>query len=101
MQTEMTVKKKYMYYVYTCVQIKWLFLFYFQPRALKRISHLGCLITGCDSLEQPLLLMQTACNNIGLELGTDMYLAINCAAHELMDYVSYFQYQFCWFLKGR
>ncbi|NXQ96845.1 ENO4 Enolase, partial [Sagittarius serpentarius] len=57
------------------------------PRTLKRISHLGCLITGCDNLEQPLLLMQTACNNIGLELGTDMYLAINCAAHELMDYV--------------
>ncbi|NXJ01313.1 ENO4 Enolase, partial [Psophia crepitans] len=57
------------------------------PRALKRISHLGCLITGCDNLEQPLLLMQTACNNIGLELGIDMYLAINCAAHELMDYV--------------
>ncbi|KFQ13290.1 Enolase-like ENO4, partial [Leptosomus discolor] len=57
------------------------------PRALKRISHLGCLITGCDNLEQPLLLMQTACNNIGLELGTDMFVAINCAAHELMDYV--------------
>ncbi|NXH22538.1 ENO4 Enolase, partial [Bucco capensis] len=57
------------------------------PRAIKRISHLGCLITGCDNLEQPLLLMQTACNNIDLELGTDMYLAINCAAHELMDYV--------------
>uniref|UniRef100_A0A669PPF5 Enolase 4 n=1 Tax=Phasianus colchicus TaxID=9054 RepID=A0A669PPF5_PHACC len=57
------------------------------PPALKRVSHLGCLITGCDNLEQPLLLMQTACNNIGLELGTDMYLAINCAAHELMDYV--------------
>ncbi|KFV43263.1 Enolase-like ENO4, partial [Tyto alba] len=56
------------------------------PRALKRISHLGCLITGWDNLEQPLLLMQTACNNIGLELGTDVYLAINCAAHELMDY---------------
>ncbi|XP_009980515.1 PREDICTED: enolase-like protein ENO4, partial [Tauraco erythrolophus] len=57
------------------------------PRALKRISHLGCLITGCDSLEQLLLLMQTACNNVGLKLGTDLYLAINCAAHELMDYV--------------
>ncbi|KFQ92281.1 Enolase-like ENO4, partial [Nipponia nippon] len=56
------------------------------PQASKRISHLGCLITGCDNVEQPLLLMQTACNNIGLELGTDMYLAINCAAHELMDY---------------
>ncbi|XP_014800696.1 PREDICTED: enolase-like protein ENO4 [Calidris pugnax] len=56
------------------------------PRALKRISHLGCLITGYDSLEQLLLLMQTACSNLGLELGTDMYLGINCAAHELMDY---------------
>ncbi|KFZ56812.1 Enolase-like ENO4, partial [Podiceps cristatus] len=57
------------------------------PRALKRMSHLGCLVTGCDNLEQLLLLMQTACNNIGLELGKDMFLAINCAAHELMDYV--------------
>ncbi|NWW44144.1 ENO4 Enolase, partial [Pedionomus torquatus] len=56
------------------------------PRALKRISHLGCLITGHDSLEQLLLLMQTACSNLGLELGTDMYLGINCAAHEIMDY---------------
>ncbi|NWU98426.1 ENO4 Enolase, partial [Upupa epops] len=56
------------------------------PQALKRISHFGCLITGCDNLEQPLLLMQTACHNIGVELGTDMYLAINCAAHEIMDY---------------
>ncbi|NXH82521.1 ENO4 Enolase, partial [Edolisoma coerulescens] len=56
------------------------------PPPLKRISHLGCLTTGYDNLEQLLLLMQTACKNIGLELGTDMYLAINCAAHELMDY---------------
>ncbi|NWW20684.1 ENO4 Enolase, partial [Falcunculus frontatus] len=56
------------------------------PLPLKRISHLGCLTTGYDNLEQLLLLMQTACKNIGLELGTDMYLAINCAAHELMDY---------------
>ncbi|XP_039927816.1 enolase 4 [Hirundo rustica] len=56
------------------------------PPALKGMSCLGCLTTGYDSLEQLLLLMQTACNNIGLELGTDMYLAINCAAHELMNY---------------
>ncbi|NXC64765.1 ENO4 Enolase, partial [Aleadryas rufinucha] len=56
------------------------------PPPLKRISHLGCLTTGYDNLEQLLLLMQTACKNIDLELGTDMYLAINCAAHELMDY---------------
>ncbi|XP_023785048.1 enolase 4 [Cyanistes caeruleus] len=56
------------------------------PPASKRISHLGCLTAGYDNLEQLLLLMQRACNNIGLELGTDVYLAINCAAHELMDY---------------
>ncbi|XP_039403695.1 enolase 4 isoform X12 [Mauremys reevesii] len=56
------------------------------PSVLKRISHLGCLITGCDSLEQPLILLQTACRNLGLELGIDVHLAINCAAHELMDY---------------
>ncbi|NWR12869.1 ENO4 Enolase, partial [Paradoxornis webbianus] len=53
---------------------------------LKGISRLGCLTTGYDSLEQLLPLMQIACKNIGLELGTDMYLALNCAAHELMDY---------------
>ncbi|XP_063261304.1 enolase 4 isoform X2 [Prinia subflava] len=53
---------------------------------LKGVSHLGCLTTGYDSLEQLLLLIQMACTNIGLELGTDMYLAINCAAHELMNY---------------
>ncbi|XP_030807621.1 LOW QUALITY PROTEIN: enolase 4 [Camarhynchus parvulus] len=57
-----------------------------QPSSLKRISHLGCLITGYDSLEQVLLQLQAACNSLGLELGTDLYLAINCAAHELMDY---------------
>ncbi|NXR76755.1 ENO4 Enolase, partial [Pycnonotus jocosus] len=56
------------------------------PPTLKGISRLGCLTTGYDSLEQLLLLVQIACNNIGLELGTDMYLALNCAAHELMDY---------------
>ncbi|NWS21760.1 ENO4 Enolase, partial [Pachyramphus minor] len=56
------------------------------PQFLKRISHLGCLTTGYDDVEQLLLVMQTACSNIGLELGTEVYLAINCAAHELMDY---------------
>ncbi|XP_032605100.3 enolase 4 [Taeniopygia guttata] len=56
------------------------------PPPLKRISHLGCLTIGYDNLEQLLLQLQTACNNIGLELGIDMYLAINFAAHELMDY---------------
>ncbi|XP_025025945.1 enolase 4 [Python bivittatus] len=52
----------------------------------KKISHLGCLVMGCDSLEQPLILIQSACTNLSLELGIDIYLGINCAAHELMDY---------------
>ncbi|NWV14143.1 ENO4 Enolase, partial [Ptilonorhynchus violaceus] len=56
------------------------------PLILKKISHLGCLTTACDNLEQLIFLMQIVCKNIGLELGTDIYLAINCAAHELMDY---------------
>ncbi|XP_056350860.1 enolase 4 isoform X2 [Oenanthe melanoleuca] len=51
-----------------------------------KISHLGCLTLGYDSLEQLLLQMQIVCSNAGLELGKDMYLAINCAAHDLMDY---------------
>ncbi|NWV61763.1 ENO4 Enolase, partial [Malurus elegans] len=53
---------------------------------LTRISRLGSLSIGYDNLEQLLLLMETAFDNIGLELGKDMYLAINCAAHELVDY---------------
>ncbi|XP_048362784.1 enolase 4 isoform X2 [Sphaerodactylus townsendi] len=56
------------------------------PPVTKRSSHLGCIVTGNDTLEQPLTLIQMACTNIGLELGTDLYLGINCAAHELMDY---------------
>ncbi|XP_062987648.1 enolase 4 [Elgaria multicarinata webbii] len=56
------------------------------PSVLKKMSHLGCLAIGSESLEQPLTLIQSACANITLELGIDMYLGINCAAHELMDY---------------
>lgn len=55
----------------------------------KKMSHLGCLVTGSEGPEQPLSLIQTTCTNLGLELGIDMYLGINCAAHELMDYVSF------------
>ncbi|XP_039409895.1 enolase 4 isoform X3 [Corvus cornix cornix] len=71
------------------------------PAPLKRISHLGCLTTGYDNLEQLLLLMQAACKNIGLELGTDMYLAINCAAHQLMDYDREQWSSICWSLGSK
>ncbi|XP_019498480.1 PREDICTED: enolase 4 isoform X5 [Hipposideros armiger] len=53
-----------------------------------KMSHLGCLTITYDTIEQPLLLIQGICANLGLELGTNLHLAINCAAHELMDYDS-------------
>nr|KAF6322258.1 enolase 4 [Pipistrellus kuhlii] len=53
-----------------------------------KMSHLGCLTLNYDAIEQPLLLIQGVCANLGLELGTNLYLAINCAAHELVDYDS-------------
>ncbi|XP_042312967.1 enolase 4 [Sceloporus undulatus] len=56
------------------------------PPFLKKISHLGCLVIGSESLEHPLTLIQLACANLSLQLGIDMYLGLNCAAHELMDY---------------
>ncbi|XP_069468018.1 enolase 4 isoform X2 [Ambystoma mexicanum] len=52
----------------------------------KRASPLGSLVIACDRLEQPLELVQEACKTLGLQLGENLHLAINCAAHELMDY---------------
>ncbi|XP_054221875.1 enolase 4 isoform X5 [Homo sapiens] len=57
-----------------------------QQQITGKMSHLGCLTINCDSIEQPLLLIQEICANLGLELGTNLHLAINCAGHELMDY---------------
>uniref|UniRef100_A0A5F9DDA8 phosphopyruvate hydratase n=1 Tax=Oryctolagus cuniculus TaxID=9986 RepID=A0A5F9DDA8_RABIT len=53
-----------------------------------KMTHLGCLTVNCDTIEQPLLLLQGICASLELELGTDLHLAINCAGHELMDYDS-------------
>ncbi|KAM4852010.1 enolase 4 isoform 3-T3 [Thomomys bottae] len=57
-----------------------------QPLITGKMSHLGCLTINYDTIEQPLLLIQGACANLGLELGVNLHLAINCAGHELMDY---------------
>uniref|UniRef100_A0A2K6MBC6 phosphopyruvate hydratase n=2 Tax=Rhinopithecus TaxID=542827 RepID=A0A2K6MBC6_RHIBE len=59
-----------------------------QQQITGKMSHLGCLTINCDTIEQPLLLIQEICANLGLELGTNLHLAINCAGHELMDYDS-------------
>ncbi|XP_021075820.1 enolase 4 isoform X2 [Mus pahari] len=57
-----------------------------QPPITGKVSHLGCLTINFDAIEQPLLLIQGICSNLGLELGVNFHLAINCAGHELMDY---------------
>ncbi|XP_007935115.1 enolase 4 [Orycteropus afer afer] len=57
-----------------------------QQQITGKMSHLGCLTVSFDTIEQPILLIQGICANLGLELGTNLHLAINCAAHELMDY---------------
>ncbi|XP_041517135.1 enolase 4 isoform X2 [Microtus oregoni] len=57
-----------------------------QQPIMGKMSHLGCLTVNYDTIEQPLLLIQGICSNLGLELGMSLHLAINCAAHELMDY---------------
>lgn len=64
------------------------FLLVLQPPITGKVSHLGCLTINYDAIEQPLLLLQGICSNLGLELGVNFHLAINCAGHELMDYVS-------------
>ncbi|XP_030060609.1 enolase 4 isoform X2 [Microcaecilia unicolor] len=53
---------------------------------VKNLTSLGCIALACDRLEQPLDIIQEACNHLRLELGRNIQLAINCAAHELMDY---------------
>lgn len=48
----------------------------------------GALTVSCERLEQPLDLITEACTTLELPLGTEMHLAVNCAAPDLMDYVS-------------
>ncbi|XP_010782440.1 enolase 4 [Notothenia coriiceps] len=46
----------------------------------------GVLAVSYERPEQPLDLITEACSNSGLALGTEIQLALNCAASELMDY---------------
>ncbi|XP_035461192.2 enolase 4 isoform X2 [Scophthalmus maximus] len=46
----------------------------------------GAPAVSFEKPEQPLDLVGEACANLGLALGTDIHLAANCAARELMDY---------------
>lgn len=58
----------------------------FQP-VLPTVSDSGALVVGYERPEQPLDLITEASNNLGLALGKGIHLAVNCAAHNLMDYV--------------
>ncbi|XP_053731479.1 enolase 4 isoform X1 [Synchiropus splendidus] len=46
----------------------------------------GLLVLSFERLEHPLDLINEASANLGLTLGVDVYLALNCAAFDLMDY---------------
>ncbi|XP_035388844.1 enolase 4 [Electrophorus electricus] len=50
------------------------------------VSEGGALQLSFDRAEQALDLVMEACLNLGLSIGSDLRLAINCAAHTLMDY---------------
>uniref|UniRef100_A0A672YRQ9 phosphopyruvate hydratase n=1 Tax=Sphaeramia orbicularis TaxID=375764 RepID=A0A672YRQ9_9TELE len=50
------------------------------------ISDRGAPMFGYDRAEQPLDLINEACSNLGLQLGSEIHLVLNCAAPELMDY---------------
>ncbi|KAG2462371.1 ENO4 Enolase, partial [Polypterus senegalus] len=58
-----------------------------QPQpASKAQSHLGSLLLSYDRMEQPLDLVMEAAKALELTVGMDIHLAVNCAAHELVDY---------------
>ncbi|XP_035461193.2 enolase 4 isoform X3 [Scophthalmus maximus] len=64
------------------------------PKAGQRVKQVtpaalhdsGAPAVSFEKPEQPLDLVGEACANLGLALGTDIHLAANCAARELMDY---------------
>lgn len=58
-----------------------------QP-ALEGVSEGGAIQLGLERAEQALDLLTEACSNLGLPMGTELRLVINCAAHRLVDYVS-------------
>ncbi|KAF7704746.1 enolase 4 [Silurus meridionalis] len=50
------------------------------------VSEGGAIQLGVERAEQALDLLMEACLNLGLPIGTELRLAINCAAHLLFDY---------------
>ncbi|KAJ3609842.1 hypothetical protein NHX12_021936 [Muraenolepis orangiensis] len=57
-----------------------------QPTGAAVPSQAGAALVACDRPEQALDLVAEACRGLGLTLGKEVRLALNCAAHQLMDY---------------
>ncbi|XP_032817385.1 enolase 4 isoform X4 [Petromyzon marinus] len=50
------------------------------------VGAVGAPLIGCDKLERPLEIIEEVARSLGLTAGVDFHLALNCAAHEVMDY---------------
>ncbi|CAM9645253.1 unnamed protein product [Lampetra planeri] len=50
------------------------------------VGAVGAPLIGCDKLERPLEIVEEVARSLGLTAGVDFHLALNCAAHEVMDY---------------
>ncbi|XP_063047137.1 enolase 4 [Engraulis encrasicolus] len=50
------------------------------------VTEAGAMVVAFDRMEQPLDLLMEACCNLQLTPGTDLYFALHCSAHRLMDY---------------
>ncbi|KAF3708610.1 Enolase 4 [Channa argus] len=50
------------------------------------VSDSGAPAVSYDRPEQPLDLITEACTNLGLALGAEIHIALNCAGSEIMDY---------------
>ena len=58
-----------------------------QPTQVGQPSGVGAPVLVCERPEQALDLVAEACRSLGLMPGKEIRLALNCAAHRLMDYV--------------
>ena len=61
---------------------------HFSQAPLKLTSDTGSLMPTLDRPEQAIDLLQDAITQAGLTPGEDFHIALNCAAHEIFDFVS-------------
>lgn len=54
------------------------------------MSETGALCPPLENVTQGLDILMEAVKTLGLTIGEDIYLAINCAGHETFDYVRCF-----------